>query len=216
MSAPAAAARPRRDAAFARALVVATLLLVPYLILGALVSHAPPSAFDALGERLFFNQDVPLAIVFTKSCLWYVLLPLGIAAIVLGALVPAWRMRAFTSVALTLVMWIVSNVLKDAFGRPRPDHWAWVHESTYSYSSGHAMFATIVYGLWAWFLYRSTLPTPLRIGGAIVLVLWAFGIVWSRMALGAHYPTDLVGGVLLGGFGIAVAFAATRLVRALR
>jgi undecaprenyl-diphosphatase len=215
VSAPVAAARPRRDAAFARALILATVLLLTYVVLGALVSHAPPSAFDLAGET-FVGAAEPLAIVLTQSCLWYVLLPLGIAAIVFGVLVPAWRLRAFASVALTVVMWLVSNVLKDAFGRPRPEHWVWVHESSFSYSSGHAMFATIVYGLWAWYVYRSALPAPARVGGALALLAWACGIVWSRMALGAHYPTDLIGGVLLGGFGITVAFAATRLVHALR
>jgi undecaprenyl-diphosphatase len=215
VSAPVTAARPPREAAFPRALILATLLLLTYVVLGALVSHAPPSAFDLAGET-FVGAAEPLAIVLTRSCLWYVLLPFGIAAIVFGALVPAWRMRAFTSVALTVVMWLVSNVLKDAFARPRPEHWVWYHEPSFSYSSGHAMFATIVYGLWAWYLYRSTLPAAARIGGALVLLFWACGIMWSRMALGAHYPTDLIGGVLLGGFGMTVAFAVTRLVRALR
>jgi membrane-associated phospholipid phosphatase len=70
------------------------------------------------------------------------------------------------------------------------------------------MFATIVYGLWAWYIWHSDLPRPVRVVVAPLLVLWACGILWSRLALGAHYVTDLIGGVLLGLTAIALASAA--------
>ena len=42
---------------------------------------------------------------------------------------------------------------------------------------------------------------------APLLALWACGIIWSRLALGAHYVTDLIGGVLLGTTALALATA---------
>jgi membrane-associated phospholipid phosphatase len=43
---------------------------------------------------------------------------------------------------------------------------------------------------------------------APLLALWGCGVIWSRLALGAHYVTDLVGGVLLGLVALALAAAA--------
>ncbi len=208
----AAAARAKAPTGAFRFFGYAAVSLVVYALLGIRVSTHAPSGFDR-AYAWFVGAAQPLAILFTRSCLWYVLVPLAIAAIVLGALAPAWRGRAFGSVVLTLVMWTLSNVLKDVFRRPRPDDWRWVHEASYAYSSGHAMFAVVVYGMWAWFVYRSDLPDRLRAAAAIALLLWACGVVWSRLALGAHYPTDLVGGILLGGAGVAIFFGIMRAVR---
>lgn len=194
----------------ARALAVAALAAVAYFALGFLVSSMPPSALDLAG-RAFVREAPQLAILFTRSCLWYVLVALGAGAIVLAVMQPAWRARAIFSIVVTLVGWQTSDVLKVLFKRPRPDYWYLIHEPTFAYSSGHAMFAVIVYGLWSYFVARSSLPRAVRVPLAAALALWACGVVWSRLALGAHYVTDLIGGTLLGvvmiAIGAAVAFA---------
>ncbi len=120
---------------------------------------------------------------------------------------PAWRARVLFAVPTTLITWQLSDVLKNVFRRPRPDYWVLIHEPTFSYSSGHAMFALLVYGLWAWFIWNSDLPRTARFVVAPLLALWACGIIWSRLALGAHYVTDLAGGVLLGATALALASA---------
>ena len=72
------------------------------------------------------------------------------------------------------------------------------------------MFAVVVYGLWAWFVWNSDLPRGVRVALAPLLALWGCGVIWSRLALGAHFVTDLIGGVLLavGALGVASAVAA--------
>ena len=69
------------------------------------------------------------------------------------------------------------------------------------------MFAIVVYGLGAWFVWRSALPGPVRRIVSLLLATWAIAIVWSRLALGAHYPTDLAGGVLFGICSVAITYA---------
>ena len=98
-------------------------------------------------------------------------------------------------------------MVKNLFLRPRPAHWERVHETSYSYPSGHAMFAVVVYGLWAWFVWQSALPPLFRRVVTPLLTAWALAVVWSRLALGAHYPTDLIGGMLFGSCWVAAAFA---------
>jgi undecaprenyl-diphosphatase len=179
------------------AAVAALAGAVAYTALGRAVAHAPPDALDRAGRALA-GEATPLAIVFTASCWWPVLVSAAVVSLILGVAVPAWRVRALTFPVVLVVAWKTSDVLKDLFARPRPEYWVAIRESTYAYSSGHAMFAVLVYGAGAWYVLRSGWAPALRLPLAAVLFLWACGVIWSRLALGAHYVTDLVGGVILG------------------
>jgi membrane-associated phospholipid phosphatase len=72
----------------------------------------------------------------------------------------------------------------------------------------------LVYWLWAWFIWNSDLPQRVRVVVAPLLVLWGCGVIWSRLALGAHYVTDLIGGMLLAATALALASAIRDLLRA--
>jgi undecaprenyl-diphosphatase len=184
----------------ARAVAIAAIAAIAYGLLGAAVAGRPPATLWALDDaaRPLAGHAAHLALIFTMSCWWYVLVALGIGAGILGCIRPDWRARAIFSIVVTLVGWQTSDALKNVFARPRPAYWVLHHETSYSYSSGHAMFAVVVYGLWSAFVATSTLPRAIRATLAAALALWACGIVWSRLALGAHWPTDLIGGILLG------------------
>ncbi len=144
------------------------------------------------------------------------LVAFAIAAIVLAIRVPAWRPRVTYALITTLVTWQVSDALKNVFRRPRPEYWRLIHEPSFSYSSGHAMFALLVYWTWAWFVWNSDLPRGVRFTLAPVLALWGCGVIWSRLALGAHFVTDLIGGLLLGTAALGLASAISRAIAAAR
>jgi membrane-associated phospholipid phosphatase len=195
-----------------RPLAVAVVAAVLYAALGAAVSHVPPHGIDVAGRALA-GQAQHLALLFTRSCLWYVLVTLGLIAVAVAIRFPAWRARVIYAVPTTLITWQASDALKNVFRRPRPDYWRLIHEPTFSYSSGHAMFAVLVYWLWAWFIWNSGLPRGVRAVAAPLLVLWGCGVIWSRLALGAHYVTDLAGGVLLAATALGVASAVGAAIR---
>jgi undecaprenyl-diphosphatase len=174
--------------------------------IGDAVSHRPPGGLDRAGAAL--AGELPhVALVFTASCWWYVLVALGLAAIAFAVAVPAWRARVAFSVLTTVVAWQASDALKNVFGRPRPGYWILHQETSASYPSGHAMFAVVVFGLWSWYVATSALPQPLRGVLSGLIALWGACVVWSRLALGAHYVTDLVGGALFGIAMLAIATA---------
>jgi membrane-associated phospholipid phosphatase len=198
-----------------RSLAIAAVAAFLYGWLGAAVSHAPPSGIDRAGRALA-GEAPRLALIFTASCWWEVLVALGIVAVAIAVRFPAWRPRVIYALATTVVTWQLSDVLKNVFHRPRPDYWRLIHEPTFSYSSGHATFALLVYWTWAWFVWNSDLPRPLRLILAPVLALWGCGVIWSRLALGAHYVTDLVGGLLLATAALALASAAGAAIREAR
>ncbi len=189
-----------------RYLTIALLAGVLYAVLGVAVSHVPPFGIDLAGRALA-GEAPRLALIFTASCWWMVLVALGIVAILVAVRFSAWRARVVFALATTLITWQLSDVLKNVFRRPRPEYWKLIHEPSFAYSSGHAMFAVVVYWLWAWFIWNSDLPRGARVIVAPLLALWGCGVLWSRLALGAHYVTDLVGGGLLGATSLALAAA---------
>lgn len=174
--------------------------------LGLAVRNGPPNALD-LAIAGWGGIGVPVAIVFTESGLFPALAAIAAVALVVAWRLPAWRRRAIFAVVLNLVAWKVSDLTKDLFHRARPFHWYWRPESSYSYSSGHATDALVVYGLWGYFIARSTTPQPWRGIAAAGLVLWALGVSWSRLALSVHYATDVIGGWLLAVALLTFAFA---------
>ncbi len=89
----------------------------------------------------------------------------------------------------------------------RPDNWLLRHERDKSYPSGHSSTAiTFFLGLIA-VVGLASIPMPIQISASIVLGICAIGIPWSRMALGAHYLTDVLGGLLFGSAWLTVSFA---------
>lgn len=190
--------------------------LVPYLILGFIVSPRPPGAFDRAAAGLVGN-GMPLSMIAYQSGLFRTYAAICLIAIGVAIVAPRWRGRAAFAVIAVLVAWITSDFFKNFFGRVRPEHWAGVKETSWSYASGHATLTVVVYGLWAYFLSRSELPGWARTAVPVLVGVWLLVVGWSRLAMGAHYPTDVIGGWLLGFAvlallgAVAEAFADVRL-----
>jgi undecaprenyl-diphosphatase len=104
------------------------------------------------------------------------------------------------------VIWLVvlvggdylNKALKDAFQRPRPPS---AHKVDWSFPSGHAMDSMIGYGMLI-YLILVLVPRPgWRILPVVLLILL---IGFTRVYLGAHYPSDVVGGFAAGAVWIGV------------
>jgi undecaprenyl-diphosphatase len=107
----------------------------------------------------------------------------------------------------------LNALLKIAFARQRPDLWpALVAEMTYSFPSGHATMSTVFFGgLAAVVLHLSRRPVVR--GATLALATTAIlMIAASRVYLGAHWTTDVTGGILVGLFWVSVCSTGTRYV----
>ena len=95
--------------------------------------------------------------------------------------------------------WAVSGLAKLLFRRARPRVIPRLMRGAgwYSFPSGHATLAPLVFGLGA-LIWAS--PWPARTRGVLLAAaaLLSVLIAYSRVYLGAHWPTDAVGGLLLG------------------
>ncbi|PVY28529.1 undecaprenyl-diphosphatase [Williamsia muralis] len=96
--------------------------------------------------------------------------------------------------------------LKHLIGRERPPAEARLLDiDTFSMPSGHAMMATIVYGLIAVAGYHSSSWVRAHRLVLVAAPVLAVAIGWSRVYLGVHWMTDVVTGWLLGVVFVASA-----------
>ena len=129
-----------------------------------------------------------------------------------------WRRRR----RLLAVIWLVAGVgagvlnqaLKNFYDRPRPVFKdPWVYESNQSFPSGHSLGSLVIFGLLA-YLLALLLPNwrgrVVAVAGTALLV---FLIGFSRIYLGAHYFSDVLGGFCVGAAWLAACITAVESVR---
>ena len=97
-----------------------------------------------------------------------------------------------------LIMWGLIGILKNTFKRERPNINRLVDEKGYSYPSGHTMTATIFYGFIIFLIIISNLILPLKITLTTILVILVLLVGYTRIYLGVHYLSDVIGALLFG------------------
>ena len=96
------------------------------------------------------------------------------------------------------------QVLKQAMARPRPSTVGDTVVAGFSFPSGHSAGAMMVFGLLAWLLCRRGAPAVQGLG-ALVAAAVIVCVGFSRVVLGVHYLSDVVGGFLWAGAWLACA-----------
>ena len=111
-----------------------------------------------------------------------------------------WRRRDIAVVMLLSLAPIgAGNLLKLAVGRSRPEYLLLdVAPTSLSFPSGHALFATIFLGLLVWLAEDSIQSPMIRRSVQVALGLLILAVGWSRVYLGLHWPSDVIGGYMYG------------------
>ncbi|TVX98995.1 phosphatase PAP2 family protein [Paenibacillus cremeus] len=109
------------------------------------------------------------------------------------------RKELILFIAVVVGSAVLNETLKLIFHRARPTLHRIVVANGFSFPSGHSMSAFSLYGIVAFLLWRHT-STPLGRGILIMLsMIMILTIGVSRIYLGVHYPSDVVGGFLASG-----------------
>ena len=102
-------------------------------------------------------------------------------------------------IIIVLALASVSNlILKRVFERSRPDIEQLVIAESLSYPSGHAMSAMAFYGFLIFLISRFKWNIVPKIALILLLIIVILSIGISRIYLGVHYPSDIVGGYIAG------------------
>lgn len=191
----------------------AAAAIAAFVLLGRIVASHAPSPPDVFMTYVLGGRFSALAWALTN--LGYTIPLVCVSALAVAVAVGAHQRLAPLLVVVALqpiaqgAVWSV----KDLFQRARPTHWFMRQEPGFSYPSGHATTAIVFYGGLFLLARASTLPREARIGVQTLLGLTVLGIPLSRIALGAHFLTDVLGGMI---FGVAWLCAAAAVAVRLR
>lgn len=191
-------------------LSIGLLLIVAALALGVAEKAGWTVAADRAG--LFAIADAlrgwgwPMPAMLFATWIGSAVVRLPLAAAVAVALETRGDRRgALLLVAATVGALAGNDLLKTAFARVRPDLLPQLAvETSLSFPSGHAANGAAVYGAIAWVLVRNGAPGRVMWPAAVLLAA-AIGV--SRVALGVHWPSDVVGGWLAGAGWLLVCAA---------
>ena len=96
-----------------------------------------------------------------------------------------------------VVITILNQMLKIILKRPRPTEFIIINEKGYSFPSGHSMISMAFYGLLIYLIYKKIKNKYLKATLIIILLLLILAIGISRIYLGVHYVSDVIGGFLI-------------------
>ncbi|WP_235852193.1 phosphatase PAP2 family protein [Helicobacter mehlei] len=158
-------------------------------------SHPPVPASVPEASHAFYFQAIKALTFFAQS-------QLVIAMALLVALFYAFQKR------YVFGLWFVLSVssgeialksFKEWIARTRPPTNGELYLAHgFSYPSGHALAASLFYGLLLLLVSLGNLNSVLKWGLCSVLFLWVCLMAYTRVYLGVHYPTDVLGGILMG------------------
>ncbi|MFD3925089.1 phosphatase PAP2 family protein [Streptomyces sp. NPDC058614] len=200
-----------------KAALAAAALAVPSVLLLLLVAFSWDPLLDLDGDiarttHRWAVDDPGLTHAFRILTDW-VWDPWTMRAVAAAAVVwLVWRRRAWWPALWVVVTCALGTVvqqgLKSAIGRERPVWPDPVDSAHYAaFPSGHAMTATVVCGLLLWLLRLYGAGRALRRTALALAVVSVVGVGLTRVWLGVHWPTDVVGGWLLGALVVALAVA---------
>ena len=177
--------------------------LLLFVILGYMVKFYPEQlvSFDS-PIQTWLRGDLPVFLTTFFKLVTSFIDPLGIiiwvSALVLFFLYKKWKLEAALLAGNLVLHGILIKLIKLVYQRSRPSISHLVEEGGYSFPSGHAMATAIVLGTLIIIVQQRMQNQQIKRLVQGLLLLFILTIMASRVYLGVHYPTDVIGGALMG------------------
>ena len=178
--------------------VVLFICLVGFLALAEDVFNKEIMYGDIIGYKListFLISDfvTPIAKFITN---FGGAIFLSIATVMLFLLIKNKKI-GLSIISNIVIITILNQLLKRILQRPRPTEFRIVEEKGYSFPSGHSMVSMAFYGYLIYLIYRYIKNKYVKWTLITILSILICLIGISRIYLGVHYTSDVLGGFLL-------------------
>lgn len=166
------------------------------------IHHDPLTQFDMRMADWLHAHSSPSGIRAFAAISWLgsplVVSGLGIAVAILLAIRRSWLL--FTGwIAAYAGAGLLDTILKHLIRRPRPPYAAaFIHHASFSFPSGHAMGSLVAYGMFAYLLIFWVESRQTQVAVVAISAVLIVAIGFSRLYLGVHYFSDVVGGYAAG------------------
>ena len=182
-----------------------TLLLFAIFIIFSITSITCP--IIELWDRVFILhlqeilKNIPLWIALLPDCKLYSIM-IALPLIIFGI----WFLKRkeyklfFYFCSIPLVTFLLNCIIKPLVHRARPpfEMQIAIHPESFSYVSSHSLVTICLWGMVIYFINKYCKNQSLKIAGIIFSILWILFVGVSRIWLGVHHLTDVIGAYLLG------------------
>lgn len=183
--------------------LAASFCLVAFVILGYTVKFYPNMIlpFDHFFQQLLRTPLSPDKTLYFKGLTFFgnsTTIATFLFFTALFLLLRKYYSELLWVVGVTVIGAMTNYLIKFVYQRPRPTIEHLVEASHYSFPSGHAMASLIFYGSLIILIHLHFKNKFLKWGLSLIMTLLTLLIGISRIYVGVHYPTDIIGGFLLG------------------
>jgi len=180
------------------------LLVLTFIVYTIFIKTCPivtlwdKSIIVALQDTL---QSLPLFLPLLPDCKLYSLMiaiPL-IAGTVYFLKKKDW-LKAIFICSIPLVTFLLNCIIKPIVHRSRPpfELQQVIHPHSFSYVSSHSLVTLTLYGMIIYYFYKYCPNNAIKYSIIALSALWIIFVGLSRIWLGVHYPTDVLGAYILG------------------
>ena len=176
---------------------ISTICIVFFLIIGLYLIEINDNVIDKNIYNFIISFKSSGVTKFFKIITSFAGIEFMIISVIVVLLLKRLKHKRFF-IILNLVNDIILNtLLKFLFKRERPFDLMLIEESGYSFPSGHTMVACIFYGFIIWLINKSNYSRKIKIviNSFLIILIILIGI--SRIYLGVHYVSDVIGGYLI-------------------
>lgn len=176
------------------------ILLIIFLAIGLLVRNTHEGLMIDLAILEFLHIDINPLVFGIMDFVSFVGSPTFlIPVIAVLTIYLLYKKQFYISkllLASSLGSWILNNLLKLLFNRTRPLDFFLVEQGGLSYPSGHSMVSMSMYLTIGYLLIKYRNANSKVTHTIATILVFVMGI--SRLYLGVHWPTDIIGGFIMG------------------
>ena len=144
-------------------------------------------------------RDVPLIIPALPDCILYsIMLAIPIVGGSIYFLKKREWQKALYICTIPLITFLLNCILKPLVHRVRPPYQLLIFPQSFSYVSSHSLVTIVLWGLVIYYFYKNCTNRIVKYSVITISIFWILFVGFSRVWLGVHYPSDVLGAYFLG------------------